>query len=229
MKPINTYYDSKLIAERIHAGQHREMVGGMWDEIGKLQFDYIVANGLTSEMNFLDVGCGCFRGGVHFIDHLNSGNYYGIDLSQDLMNAGYNTELKQLNLQAKLPRRNLHCTDDFEATEFEVSFDIALALSVFTHLPLNHLRLCLSRLTKIMRPRGCFFVTVFNVNDGDDWSRSILHSPGDITTYPDRDPFHYHLNDLAYCCEGLPWKLEKLEDWNHPRDQWIATFVRTED
>lgn len=226
MAHISRYYDTDYIKERVRQGTHRGVVGGMWDEIGELQFNYVKEHGLTPNMRFLDVGCGCLRGGLHFINYLDTGCYYGIDLSQELMDAGYNTELSQVGLQGKLPRKNLHCTGVFDADHFGVSFDKALALSVFTHLSLNHIKLCLTRLAEVMKPGGQFFATIFNSPRDHDWSQRLLHTPGNVTTYPDRDPFHYHLDDLKLCCRGLPWELQRLESWNHPRDQWMAIFVR---
>jgi SAM-dependent methyltransferase len=224
--PISPYHDSERMAAAVHAGNHRGVVGGMWDEIGQMQFEYVRDHGLSREMQFLDVGCGCLRGGLHFVNYLEAGHYHGIDLCQDLLNAGYETELSKAGLQQKLPRENLHCTDEFDATGFGHSFDMALALSVFTHLPVDHLKLCLARLADVIKPGGRFFATVFICYDGQDWERPLLHTPGDITTYPDRNPFHYHSEDPGACCDGLPWELEKLESWNHPRDQWMAVFVR---
>ncbi len=226
MTHINQYYDLEQVAERVRAGDHRGLVGGMWDEIGQLQFNYVRDRGLVRHMRFLDVGCGCLRGGLHFVDYLDAGCYYGIDLSQDLLDAGYDTELKQAGLQQKLPRENLLCTDGFNATGFGVAFDMALAHSVFTHLPSDLVKLCLSRLAHVIKPGGRFFATVFLSNDSHNWKQPLLHSPGDITTYPDHDPFHYRPDDLRCCCRDLPWELEKLESWQHPRDQWMATFVR---
>lgn len=42
---------------------HRIAVGGMWDEIGKLQFEFMVKQGLKPHHKFLDIGCGSLRGG----------------------------------------------------------------------------------------------------------------------------------------------------------------------
>ena len=44
---------------------HREYVGGLWDEMGKLQFDFMVSQGLSPEHTMLDIACGALRGGVH--------------------------------------------------------------------------------------------------------------------------------------------------------------------
>ena len=49
---------------------HREAVGGLWDEMGRLQFDFLVAQGLQPHHKMLDIGCGSMRGGRHFVNHL---------------------------------------------------------------------------------------------------------------------------------------------------------------
>ena len=221
------YFNLERSRKAVEQGTHRQIIGGMWDEVGKLQFDYLARDGLAPSDRLLDVGCGCLRGGVHFVEYLEAGNYFGIDISEDLLNAGYETEITDLKLQHKLPRENLHTTGEFDATSFGVKFDAVLALSVFTHLPLNLIKLCLARLGPSVRPGAKFFTTVFYISVDCDWTEPVLHKTGDIITYPDRNPYHYTRNDLEYCCGGLNWRLERLEEWDHPRDQWMAVFVRT--
>ena len=58
---------------------HRERVGGMWDEIGRLQIDFLRGQGLRRATRCSTSGCGCLRGGVHFVAFLEPGRYYGID------------------------------------------------------------------------------------------------------------------------------------------------------
>jgi hypothetical protein len=57
-------YDRELPPEEIRAGVHRDLVGGLWEELGRLQFEFLVGAGLRPEMRLLDIGCGCPRGGV---------------------------------------------------------------------------------------------------------------------------------------------------------------------
>ncbi len=57
-------YHRDLTEEEISDKVHRNVVGGMWDEIGKLQFDFLNAEGLRADVDFLDVGCGVLRGGL---------------------------------------------------------------------------------------------------------------------------------------------------------------------
>jgi len=35
-----------LSSEEIEQGKHRELVGGLWDEVGRLQLDFLVREGL---------------------------------------------------------------------------------------------------------------------------------------------------------------------------------------
>jgi len=226
---ISTYYDLESCAEAVRNGRHRELVGGLWEQIGQLQFDYIRNRGLTPDVYVLDVGCGCLRGGVHFIDFLDAGHYFGIDISQDLMDAGYDVELGKLDLQHKLPRENLSCNGTFDATQFRVVFDVAIAQSLFTHLPLNHIKLCLSNLAEVVHAGGILYATYWRSTNEQDWPQPITHPPAKIVTYPDRNSYHYCDRDLEYCTENLPWKCDIVGGWDHPRGQSMAIFTRLHD
>lgn len=39
----------------------REKVGGLWEQLGSLQFEYLVRNGLEPHHFLLDIGCGSLR------------------------------------------------------------------------------------------------------------------------------------------------------------------------
>lgn len=226
MNEINNYYDDDWLRKTLQTSGHRGAIGGLWEQVGQLQFNYLRKQGLLPDMRLLDLGCGCLRGGVHFIRYLNAGNYYGIDLSQQLLDAGYETELKSANLQERMPQKNLRQSSSFDATPFGVSFDAALAISVFTHLPLNHIRLCLARLTDVMKPGSCFYATAFVLDPEHPWQQPYQHDPGGIVTHPEQDPYHYQATDMRHVIQGLPWKLQKIEDWDHPRNQRMCIFER---
>jgi SAM-dependent methyltransferase len=226
---VNPYYDKEFAAAIVRQRDHRNFIGGMWDEIGQLQFDFILKHGLKPDMRMIDIGCGCFRGGVHFIRYLNPGNYFGIDVSQALLDAGYDIELEALGLQDRLPRTNLNCNSGFDASMFGARFDVAIAQSVFTHLPLNQMKLCLTRAAGYVKPGGTFYATIFLSPPGHDWSKPLRHIPGGIVTSPDADPFHHDSADVRHCIAGLPWKLKRIVDWDHPRNQKVAIFTRTAD
>jgi hypothetical protein len=223
---MNSGYDDKDAIERgVREGRHRDLVGGMWEEIGRLQFDFVRNAGLTSSSKLIDIGCGSLRGGVHFIGYLDAGHYFGVDSNPSLLDAGYEKELGPLGLQIKQPRSQLVCDDSFSFDAFVEPFDFAIAQSLFTHLPLNHLRLCLARLAPKMRSGGRFFVTVFLMPDTQALGEPLAHVGG-VTTYDWKDPFHYYVRDLAYAIEGLPWRKVVHGDWSHPRDQQMIEFIR---
>lgn len=225
---INKYYDPDLTAKALSRGQHRTWIGGMWDEIGQLQFDFLKSKGLRPEDRVLDLGCGCFRAGVHLIRYLEVAHYYGIDISQELLDTGYQRELVPLGLDQRLPQANLLCSDDFEAEKFATPFDLAIAQSVFTHLSFNHLRQCLARLAPAMKDNGTLYLTAFICPPAQDSTRAIKHDPGGIVTSPVKDPFHYQLSDFEYAAKGLPWRVEVIGDWNHPRNQSMIAFHRVD-
>jgi SAM-dependent methyltransferase len=224
---VRSYDDTDEIRRLVDLGEHRAIVGGMWDEIGRLAFDFLVGAGLQPGDRLLDVGCGALRVGVHLVRYLDPGNYYGIDLQEALLDAGYEHEIVSAGLSDRLPRENLRPSGAFEAG-FAAPVDLALALSVFTHLPWNHLRLSLERLANVVRPGGRYFVTYFEASSSPDvpFGQPQLHDPGGITTYPASDPFHYRQQDIAAAASGTPWTCEILGEWHHPRDQRMALFTR---
>jgi ubiquinone/menaquinone biosynthesis C-methylase UbiE len=88
---------------------------------------------------------------VHFVRYLDQGNYYGLDVNASLIEAG-NMELAQLGLASKQP--SLLVDDKFQMTRFGISFDYAIAVSVFTHLYMNHIARCLAEARKVLKPEG---------------------------------------------------------------------------
>lgn len=205
---------------------HREAVGGRWDEMGQLQLDYLVQQGLTPQSRMLDVGCGSLRGGVHFIKYLETGRYFGIDASPEILGAG-REELKKHNLADKKP--TLELMDDFGFPRLNQTFDYALAQSVFTHLPLNNIMLCVMNMEKVLAPGGKFYATFFE-NPKGKFNLGTLPRPwGDGSTFPtyfDRDPFHYDFETFEWICEGTKLKVNYIGDWNHPREQHMMVFVK---
>jgi SAM-dependent methyltransferase len=221
---ISGYYDRQVIDALVAQGRHREIVGSKWEQLGRLQRDFLIGRGLIPANRLLDLGCGAFRGGVHFVAYLDPGNYYGIDISQSLIDAGYAREIAPQGLAARLPRANLACSGDF-ALPWDIRFDFAIAQSLFTHLPLNQIRYCLARVAPAMLPGAQLFATYHAVAEADEAMQPRVIEGR--TTYPARDPYHYKLSDLAFASGELPWRIEPVPDdeWPHPR-QKIVRFER---
>jgi hypothetical protein len=73
--------------------------------------------------------------------------------------------------------------------------------------------------------RRSFFATYFELPE-DALSRStIVHSPGDVETTANADPYHYRVSDLRHACRGLPWRARRHGEWGHPRGQKMMRFA----
>jgi hypothetical protein len=198
---------------------HREVVGGMWNEIGRLQFNYLLGQGLQPEHYFLDIGCGCLRGGIHFIDYLNKGRYYGIEKEKLLIRAGREIELKRYGLEHKDP--HLLITDDFDLSSVrqDIHFHFMLAQSVFTHLTPDMIQLCLTRVTPWLRSSGILYATFFESENGlAELGQSHLLKKHEKVSA--RYPFGF-FQEIA---ERVGLSVTYIGDWNHPRNQKMLAF-----
>jgi len=161
----NAYLDHTQIQGAIEHSEHREVVGGLWDEIGDLQYRFLIEHGLQPHHTLLDIGCGSLRGGVRFIRYLEAGNYIGVDSNLSLLDAGFGVELQAAGLQDKLPRENLVCLLEFDFHRLGRQFDFALAHALFTHLTFNRIRRCLQQLAPVIRIGGHFFATFLSCRE----------------------------------------------------------------
>jgi cyclopropane fatty-acyl-phospholipid synthase-like methyltransferase len=216
-------YGEQLTDSQIRSGAHRGFVGGMWDEIGSLQFDFLKSQGLSPDHRLVDIGCGCLRGGVHFVPYLDKRRYCGIDINASLIEAG-KKELRQ-NATNHDKQPDLRVTDRFDLVQFGVQFDYALAISVFTHLFSNHIGRCLLEVRKTLAPTGKFLATFFEAPTPLHLE-SIVHNPGNIVSHLDRDPFHYSFAEMEALAKFAGLSVKLIGAWKHPRDQRMLCFTK---
>lgn len=219
--PLN-YQDRRLTTRGIAAKKHRAWVGGLWDEVGALQFEFLKMNGLSPQHRLLDIGCGALRGGLHFVRHLERGNYYGLDVNPSLIEAG-RWELVEAGLSDREP--TLIVDDRFNMGRFGVSFDYAIAISVFTHLHLNEIAGCLVQTKKVLKPSGKLFASFFEA-PSPLWLEPITHEPGGVVSAFDADPFHLALAEIEWVASLAGLITECIGDWGHPRNQQMLCFSR---
>jgi SAM-dependent methyltransferase len=136
-----------------------------WLKVGRIHFDYLVAHGLRPEHRVLDIGCGNLRGGWRLIQYLDSGNYYGIDISPAILLAALK-EVRDQDLQEKSPYLVLvdDLTFDFLAAE---AFDVIHAHGVFMHTRADVIEQCLASVGRVLKPDGFFDLTYL---DGKQFS-----------------------------------------------------------
>lgn len=225
LDPTPNVYGRGLSALQIAGNVHRDFVGGLWELAGEHQMRFLLARGLRPWMRVLDLGCGCLRGGLHLVRFLDCGRYYGIDVNASLLAAAW-LELEVAGLVPRLPVENLLRSDELAGWRFGVDFDVVLAHSLFTHLPPAWLRRSLGDLLRCVKPGGRLFATYFEWPAGWPAGEPLVHQPGGIVSYSGRDPFHYRVEDLREAAAGLPWELEVVGEWGHPRGQRMAIYTR---
>ncbi len=199
---------------------HRKAVGGLWDTVGQLQFDLLVAEGLEPHHRLLDIGCGSLRGGVHFIGYLDAGNYTGVDKSEERLAAGRAVELPRAGLEAKEPL--LELVDDFDFAQLGQTFDFAVALSLFTHLPLELIGTCLANVDRVLSPGASLYATFLELESADQ-ERRLDRSE---RLYAKDPNFWFAFEELRAACDGTGLEADYVGDWGHPRDQKLAVFTK---
>lgn len=220
MRGVNTY-GKELTKKDIDNKLHRNIVGGLWGELGPLQCDFLKAQGLMPFHKLLDVGCGCLRGCLHYIKYLEEGNYCGLDVNSSLIQAGM-LEIEEAGLADKHPR--LIVDDQFRVDKFGETFDFMVSVSLFTHLPMNIIVRCLSMVRKHLKPGGTYYSTYFEAPKSACLDKLHQHPSGVITHY-DSDPFHYSFEELSWMARTTGFNAKQIGDWNHPRNQKMAAFV----
>lgn len=223
---FSNYYDKESITASVGRGDHRTVIGGMWDAIGDLQMNFLRARGLVEESRLLDIGCGSLRLGIRAVEFLSAGNYWGTDLNPALLDAGYDREIVPAELRDKLPRSHLVTDGNFSFPGIPSNIDFAIATSVFTHLPLNHMRLCLTNLARHVKSPCRFYFTIFTPPNGRSVTQSHVQPKGGVTTHTDRDPYHYTFADVEHAAKGTDWALRFIGEWQHPRNQMIVEAVK---
>jgi len=199
--------------EGVKKAGHRKYIGGAWEEIGKLQFDFLVSRGMTPQSYLLDIACGSLRLGVKAIPYLETGHYLGIEKEQSLLDAGVEKELTAQIYEEKRP--NLVCSAAFEFEKFADQPDFCIAQSLFTHLNHDLIDLCFTKLAPCMKPTSKFYATYF------------LMRPG--FTNPDASHDHaffaYTREEMISFGTRAGFKANYIGDWNHPRKQVIVEYT----
>lgn len=133
----------------------------LYEEMADWQFNLLHNRGLSPDDRMLDIGCGVLRGGRRFIEYLDTGHYYGMDISAECLKEA-RCVLREEDLVADRPGLILNDDLRFVEPEFEgVVFDTILAQSVFTHLPPAQIRECLENVHRILSPDGSFYATYY--------------------------------------------------------------------
>lgn len=199
---------------------HRHYVGGNWNVIGKLQFDFMKTVGLTPDTVFLDIACGSLRGGVHFVNYLNPHKYLGIEYSPTMVFEGIDKELTRKTYLQKHPYFVVN--GDFRFDLFDKTYSgpkptLSLAQSLFTHLTDEDIVKCLQGL--------------------ENWLGNAHHDAYITFNNQKGQPKHKESHPIKVWCKAWEdmeklikdnsgWDAELIGEWGHPSGQQMMYLSR---
>ncbi len=216
---ISPYHAPGFIPDALARGHHRAIIGGRWEETGLIQMKMLLAEGLRPRHSLLDIGCGPLRTGCRLVPFLNPGNYWGTDLSRDLILKGYASELTEGD-RARLPRTQLIGDADFGFPGVPTEIDYILCFAVFTHLPANHLRRALLRIRQHFTRVEKLIFTTFLAPDAEA-SLGPVRQPDGVVTHDIRPPYHMLAEDVLHFCQSAGFAAE-LRPTRLPRGQVLC-------
>ncbi|WP_156723167.1 class I SAM-dependent methyltransferase [Streptomyces apocyni] len=168
-----------------------------WLAIGQMQYDYLLGHGLKPQDRVLEIGCGNLRAGWRFIEYLEPGHYFGIDISPEILIEAKKT-LVRYDLQQKVPHLTpvADLTLDFLPDGY---FTVVHAHSVFSHSPLEVIDECLSHVGRVLAPDG-FFDFTFDRTEGTE--HQVLG-----------EDFYYRPRTLIQLAEKHGLSARFMDDW----------------
>lgn len=175
------------------------------------QLDFLQNQGLDPSDTFLDIGCGELRAGKYFIDYLNTGNYYGMDISAAALDRGREV-LHEQSLTDKNP--TLVNNSDLAFEEFDDGqFDIIWASSVLTHLPKQEIDFCFAHVGRALADDGVFYPTF---HEADEYVEEGTHSIHRSARYAHpRSYFENLADEYGYDLQVLPYDEHPTQDEMH--------------
>ena len=178
-----------------------------YDLIAAMTFNLLTTLGLRQHHSLLDVGCGSLRIGRLLIPYLNQGKYFGVEPNEWLVEEGIKRELGESLVRIKCP--TFFFSDSPETVvQAKLSFDFALAQSIFSHCGLDLIKGWLSAVSRSLAPDGALVAT-FLPGDEDSLRRGWV--------YP--ECVNYRPATLERGAAEANLRFEIL-DWKHPRQTW---------
>ncbi|PJE30521.1 hypothetical protein PSM7751_03166 [Pseudooceanicola marinus] len=204
------FYD-RAIAE----GRHRAIVGGRWDETGRVQMGLLRDHGLQPEHHLLDIGAGALRLGCKAIPYLRPGHYWATDASREILLAGYERELTEVPPAQRPDPAQLIGDPGFDFPGVSDAITHAICFAVFPHLAPGYLDRALTSLCRFPALE-LFAFTVFLAPEAA--AATPYRQADGVVTHPAKPPWHRPEAEVRAVAEGLGWQLAR-DDRMLPRGQ----------
>ncbi|HEU0207795.1 MAG TPA: class I SAM-dependent methyltransferase [Candidatus Udaeobacter sp.] len=178
-----------------------------YDLIAAMTFNLLTTLGLRQHHSLLDIGCGSLRIGRLLIPYLNRGKYFGVEPNKWLVEEGIRRELGQSLVEIKRPTFFFTGSPE-NVVKAEITFNFAVAQSVFSHCGLDRITGWLSAISRSLARDGALVAT-FLIGEKDSartgwiYPECVNYCPGTL--------------ERAAADAGLRFE---ILDWKHPRQTW---------
>lgn len=125
-----------------------------WELHGKLQLDFLKAQGMKPAHYLLDVGCGPGRAARKFVPYLDEDRYIGVDISSAALAHAMALAINE-GWAAKRPK----FAEDADLLFLPGPYQFIWAHSVFTHLPPQQIETMIHNASRLLVPDGKFLFT----------------------------------------------------------------------
>jgi hypothetical protein len=203
---------------------HRQYVGGSaggcedFATACRFQLDFLVGRGLKPDSVLLDLGCGCLRAGIHFVDYLHPDRYLGMDISAEVVYRGIVRELGLTRFHEKRPEFVI--SDQFSFEAFSRRPQFIMANSLLTHLPPQDIRLCLHRLRRFVGDQRAEFFATFSESLTTSDHAGSGHYLGGTSAMT------YRRDEMSGLGRECGWDGEYIGAWGHPKNEREGAFRR---
>lgn len=203
---LNPYEATGFYASAIVAGRHRAIVGGRWEETGRIQMEILCEAGLKPHHHLLDIGAGALRLGCKAVPYLDPGHYWATDPSREMLLTGHQLELAD---PARLDPAQLIADAAFEFPGVSLDITHAIAFAVFPHMAMAYLRRALTNLRRFEKLETLLF-TVFLAPDAETAARPYRQADG-VVTHDLRAPYHVLDSDVTHMAAVTGWHVTRRE------------------
>lgn len=179
---------------------------GYWEHQRDIQVAILNHFKVKPRHRVLEVGTGAMRGGAVFTKYLDTGNFFGVEVSEERFAVGCSV-IELLELEHKRP--NLILSDVFGVEEIRPqSIDLIWGFQVIPHMTEEIVRQFVKAIAFHLKPNAKALFSVRLVADGPMFSRR-----GKWQEFPTTNMRREFLDELA-AAEGLKMTLHgTLGDW----------------
>lgn len=186
-------------------------------DVGKLQLQVLQDYGLLPSHRVLDIGSGCFRGGLFISSYLEPERYYAIE--PNLISVYFGTRHvlgRELCLEKK---PQLNHNSDFDLDVFDTKFDYFIARSIWTHTSRSQIEKMLEQFILCSKPESHFFTSYFPAVEGNDYTEDGWLGHSHVSEK--RGHAHHSFEWIQQACEERNLDVERLEKYRTQGQIWL--------